>query len=176
MVTETLLLTDPPRAAATLRRLHDAGFDISIDDFGAGQTSLGYLAMLPISELKIDKSFVLSMMGNQRDAAIVHSVIELGHSLGLSVTAEGVETTSILDRLRAYTCEAHSYVRRRASAPRHACAHSQSIRWPSSPRPSDPACAVSPSVCSSPDSLCRSGYMVAPAVQSSCRGRIWRSG
>ena len=59
-VTETLLLTDPPRAAATLRRLHEAGFEISIDDFGAGQTSLGYLAMLPISELKIDKSFVLS--------------------------------------------------------------------------------------------------------------------
>ncbi len=91
-VTETLLLSDPPRAAATLRRLHEAGFTISIDDFGAGQTSLGYLSMLPISELKIDKSFVLSMFDNVRNAAIVRSVIELGHSLGLSVTAEGVET------------------------------------------------------------------------------------
>ena len=100
-VTETLLLTDPPRAAATLRRLHEAGFEISIDDFGAGQTSLGYLAMLPISELKIDKSFVFSMLADERNAAIVRSVIELGHSLGLSVTAEGVETAEAFERLRA---------------------------------------------------------------------------
>jgi diguanylate cyclase len=104
-VTETQLLTDPPRATATLRRLHDAGFVVSIDDFGAGQTSLGYLAMLPIGELKIDKSFVFAMMSNERNAAIVRSVIELGHSLGLSVTAEGVETAEAQERLRAYACD-----------------------------------------------------------------------
>jgi diguanylate cyclase len=104
-VTETQLLTDPPRATATLRRLHEAGFVVSIDDFGAGQTSLGYLAMLPIGELKIDKSFVFAMMSNQRNAAIVRSVIELGHSLGLSVTAEGVETAAAQDRLRSYACD-----------------------------------------------------------------------
>ncbi len=104
-VTETLLLTDPPRAAATLRRLHDAGFEISIDDFGAGQTSLGYLAMLPISELKIDKSFVFSMLADERNAAIVRSVIELGHSLGLSVIAEGVESAAVQDLLRLYACD-----------------------------------------------------------------------
>jgi diguanylate cyclase (GGDEF)-like protein len=104
-VTETLLLVDPPRAAATLRRLHDAGFQISVDDFGAGQTSLSYLAMLPISELKVDKSFVLSMLHNERNAAIVRSVIELGHSLGCTVTAEGVETAAILTRLREYGCD-----------------------------------------------------------------------
>jgi diguanylate cyclase (GGDEF)-like protein len=104
-VTETMLLADPPRAAATLRRLHDAGFQISIDDFGAGQTSLGYLAMLPISELKIDKSFVFGVLEDERNAAIVRSVIELGHSLGLSVIAEGVETEPVLDRLRAFSCD-----------------------------------------------------------------------
>ena len=104
-VTETMLLADPPRAAATLRRLHDAGFQISIDDFGAGQTSLGYLAMLPISELKIDKSFVFGLLEDERNAAIVRSVIELGHSLGLSVIAEGVETEAALERLRAFSCD-----------------------------------------------------------------------
>jgi diguanylate cyclase len=104
-VTETLLLTDPPRAAATLRRLHHAGFKISIDDFGAGQTSLSYLAMLPISELKIDKSFVFPMLDNDRNAAIVRSVVELGHSLGLSVTAEGVESAAVMDQLRSYSCD-----------------------------------------------------------------------
>jgi diguanylate cyclase (GGDEF)-like protein len=104
-VTETVLLADPPRAAHTLGRLHDAGFEIAIDDFGAGQTSLGYLAMLPISELKIDKSFVLPMLTSEPSAAIVRSVAELGHSLGLSVTAEGVESPAVLDLLRAYECD-----------------------------------------------------------------------
>ena len=65
---------------------------ISIDDFGAGHTSLGYLATLPICELKIDKAFVLPMLTDERNTAIVRSVIELGHSLGFTVTAEGVET------------------------------------------------------------------------------------
>jgi diguanylate cyclase len=104
-VTETVLLADPPRAAQTLRQLHDAGFRISVDDFGAGQTSLSYLAKLPISELKIDKSFVLPMLSSEPSAAIVRSVIELGHSLGLSVTAEGVESPAALELLRAYECD-----------------------------------------------------------------------
>src|SRR5262249_25776073 len=86
-ITETALLTDPQRAATCLSRLHSAGVRISIDDFGAGQTSLGYLASLPITELKIDKAFVLSMTTDARNAAIVRSVIELGHSLGFTVTA-----------------------------------------------------------------------------------------
>lgn len=104
-VTETLLLVDPPRAAKTLIRLHEAGIRISIDDFGAGQTSLGYLAMLPISELKIDKSFVISMLTDSRNAAIVRSVVDLGHSLGFTVTAEGVETTGALEYLRDIHCD-----------------------------------------------------------------------
>jgi diguanylate cyclase len=104
-VTETALLTDPPRAAETLKALDSAGVRISIDDFGAGQTSLGYLATLPISELKIDKAFVLPMCSDPRNAAIVRSVIELGHSLGFTVTAEGVETQQVLDGLIAADCD-----------------------------------------------------------------------
>lgn len=110
-VTETLLLVDPPRSARTLNRLHENGIRISIDDFGAGQTSLGYLAMLPVTELKIDKSFVLSMLTDTRNAAIVGSVIELGHSLGFTVTAEGVETVTVLERLKDMHCDtAQGYV------------------------------------------------------------------
>ena len=104
-VTETALLADPPRAAATLSRLHQAGVRISIDDFGAGQTSLGYLATLPVTELKIDKQFVLAMTEDSRNAAIVHSVIELGHSLGFTVTAEGVETAEALTDLVNAECD-----------------------------------------------------------------------
>ena len=104
-ITETALLADPPRAVSTLNRLHDAGLRISIDDFGAGQTSLGHLALLPISELKIDKAFVMSMPADERIAAIVRSVIELGHSLGFTVTAEGVETTQALECLTALNCD-----------------------------------------------------------------------
>jgi diguanylate cyclase len=104
-VTETALLSDPPRAAATLGALHEAGIRISIDDFGAGQTSLGYLAQLPVSELKIDKAFVLAMTSDLRNAAIVRSVIELGHSLGFTVTAEGVETPEALAELVEAECD-----------------------------------------------------------------------
>jgi diguanylate cyclase (GGDEF)-like protein len=104
-VTETALLTDPPRAATTLCQLHQAGIRVSIDDFGAGQTSLGYLATLPITELKIDKGFVLAMSSDERNAAIVRSVIELGHSLGFTVTAEGVESNDVLEELVAAECD-----------------------------------------------------------------------
>jgi diguanylate cyclase len=104
-VTETALMSDPLRAAATLGTLHEAGIRISIDDFGAGQTSLGYLAHLPVSELKIDKAFVLAMTSDLRNAAIVRSVIELGHSLGFTVTAEGVETPEVLAGLVEADCD-----------------------------------------------------------------------
>jgi EAL domain-containing protein (putative c-di-GMP-specific phosphodiesterase class I) len=104
-ITETALLADPAAAARALNRLHDAGVRISIDDFGAGQTSLGYLATLPINELKIDKAFVMSMGSDGRNAAIVHSVIELAHSLGFTVTAEGVETQQTLAELTAFSCD-----------------------------------------------------------------------
>ncbi len=104
-ITETALMVDPVRAVRTLSQLTRAGVRISIDDFGAGHTSLGYLATLPIAELKIDKAFVLAMLSDERNTAIVRSVIELGHSLGFTVTAEGVETTQILNRLDELGCD-----------------------------------------------------------------------
>jgi diguanylate cyclase (GGDEF)-like protein len=110
-VTETLLMVDPAGAARTLVRLDEAGIRIAIDDYGPGQTSLGYLAMLPINELKIDRSFVRSMLTDERNAAIVRSVVDLGHSLGFTVTAEGVETQEALDSLRSTQCDtAQGYV------------------------------------------------------------------
>jgi EAL domain-containing protein (putative c-di-GMP-specific phosphodiesterase class I) len=104
-VTETALVTDARRAEMNLTRLDEAGVRVSIDDFGAGQTSLAYLASLPVTELKIDKGFVIAMTHDLRNAAIVHSIIELGHSLGLTVTAEGVETVEILDELTVADCD-----------------------------------------------------------------------
>jgi diguanylate cyclase (GGDEF)-like protein len=104
-MTETALLVDPERATAALAELAAAGIPISIDDFGAGQTSLGYLATLPVNEVKIDKRFVLDMALNPRNAAIVRSVVELAHTLGFSVTAEGVETADSLLDLRAMRCD-----------------------------------------------------------------------
>ncbi len=104
-ITETALMSDPVAAAHTLSRLHSAGVGVSIDDFGAGQTSLSYLVTLPVSEVKIDKIFVMSMLAEPRKEAIVRSVIELGHSLGFVVTAEGVENRAVVDRLRQLACD-----------------------------------------------------------------------
>ena len=104
-ITETALLVDPERAAQSLGRLAAAGVRVSIDDFGAGQTSLGYLAALPVHELKIDRAFVMAMDSDPRNAAIVRSVIELGHNLGFAVTAEGVETAEVLADLHAAECD-----------------------------------------------------------------------
>jgi diguanylate cyclase (GGDEF)-like protein len=104
-LTETALLTDPDRAAEALWHLSRAGVRVSIDDFGAGQTSLGYLARLPVYELKIDRAFVQHMDTDARSAAIVRAVIELGHSLGYAVTAEGVETGEVLTMLAAAGCD-----------------------------------------------------------------------
>ncbi|GAB6067819.1 hypothetical protein JCM13664_11380 [Methylothermus subterraneus] len=81
------------------------GVVLSIDDFGTGYTSLAHIKRLPIHEIKIDKSFVLGLATNHRDAMIVRSVIELGHNLGLSVVAEGVETQGILASLAQLGCD-----------------------------------------------------------------------
>jgi diguanylate cyclase (GGDEF)-like protein len=104
-VTETALLTDPARAAAVLSELTAAGVSVSLDDFGRGQTSLGYLSALPIDELKIDKGFVMDMLENRAHAAIVRSIVDLGHNLQLRVVAEGVESEEILDALRDAGCD-----------------------------------------------------------------------
>ena len=104
-ITETALLADPDRAATALARLSDFGVRISLDDFGSGQTSLGYLSALPIHELKIDKSFVTDMLVNPAHAAIVRSIVDLGHNLSLSVVGEGVETEETRAMLRLSGCD-----------------------------------------------------------------------
>jgi diguanylate cyclase (GGDEF)-like protein len=104
-VTETALLTDPERATTQLRELHDAGVRVSIDDFGQGQTALSYLATLPVDELKVDRSFVSDMLQDAAHGAIVRSVVDLGHNLGLQVVAEGVETADVAHALDSYGCD-----------------------------------------------------------------------
>jgi diguanylate cyclase (GGDEF)-like protein/PAS domain S-box-containing protein len=104
-VTESAIVLDPVRARRSLERLSDLGVRLSIDDFGAGYTSLGQLKTLPVDELKIDRSFVMTMTTDARDALIVHSVIELGQNLGLSIVAEGVETAEALSTLRGFGCD-----------------------------------------------------------------------
>ncbi len=104
-VTETSVAADPVRATALLEELNAAGVRVSLDDFGQGFTSLGSLGRLPVSELKIDRGFVLAMQHSPEDRAIVASVIELGHQLGLSVVAEGVETESVRAELHRLECD-----------------------------------------------------------------------
>ena len=109
-ITESAIMDDPQRALATLNRLSELGFRLSIDDFGTGYSSLAYLKRLPVDELKIDKSFVMSMAHDPDDAKIVRSTIDLAHNLGLSVVAEGVETEQVWALLRELDCdEAQGY-------------------------------------------------------------------
>jgi diguanylate cyclase (GGDEF)-like protein len=104
-ITEDTLAHDPQRALATLTSLHNVGIQISIDDFGTGYSSMSYLKHLPVSELKVDRSFVFGMVGDADDAVLVRSVIELGHNLGLTVVAEGVEDQATLDALTRAGCD-----------------------------------------------------------------------
>jgi diguanylate cyclase (GGDEF)-like protein len=104
-ITETALLVDPPRAAIVLAELAAAGVSVSIDDFGVGQTSLGYLSSLPLEELKIDRSFVADITTNGAHMAIVRSIVDLGHNLGFRVVAEGVETNEVLGALGDTQCD-----------------------------------------------------------------------
>jgi EAL domain-containing protein (putative c-di-GMP-specific phosphodiesterase class I) len=88
-----------------LTRLADAGVGISLDDFGQGQTSLGYLSALPLHELKIDRSFITDLLDNMAHAAIVRSIIDLGHNLSLRVVGEGIETDRTLAWLDHAGCD-----------------------------------------------------------------------
>jgi predicted signal transduction protein with EAL and GGDEF domain len=109
-VTESALMADPEQAMRVTRALRDAGTAIAIDDFGTGHSSLAYLSQLPAEQLKIDRSFVLAMMGSERDAVIVRSAISLAHDLGLRVVAEGVEDAATLAQLARLGCdEAQGY-------------------------------------------------------------------
>jgi EAL domain-containing protein (putative c-di-GMP-specific phosphodiesterase class I) len=98
-------MDDPMLAVEVLADLRAIGVHTSIDDFGTGQSSLAYLKHLPIDELKIDRSFVAGMRENESDATIVHSIIELGHNLGLTMVAEGVEDELTLRMLMHFGCD-----------------------------------------------------------------------
>jgi diguanylate cyclase (GGDEF)-like protein/PAS domain S-box-containing protein len=104
-ITESAIMGDPETALKNARALQAAGIPLSIDDFGTGYSSLSYLKMLPAGELKIDKSFVMDMLSNPNDTLIVRSTIELAHTLGLKVVAEGVESRAILLALRELGCD-----------------------------------------------------------------------
>ncbi|WP_041522051.1 putative bifunctional diguanylate cyclase/phosphodiesterase [Gilvimarinus agarilyticus] len=104
-VTEGAIMREAEKSVKNLERLHALGVELSIDDYGTGYSSLSQLKKLPVSELKIDKSFVLSLEHNIDDQQIVKSTIELGHSLGLSVTAEGVESEASRDWLLDHGCD-----------------------------------------------------------------------
>ncbi len=104
-ITESALMADPVRARDVLTRLAALGVRLAIDDFGTGYSSLGYLRELPVHEVKIDQLFVRGMHEHAKDAAIVHSIVALGHALGLTVVAEGVETRAMWDLLEALGCD-----------------------------------------------------------------------
>jgi len=104
-VTEKVLLTDHVQAGIILGRLRLIGVRVSIDDFGTGFSSLGYLRELAVDELKLDRSFILPMLDDPRAAAIVCSTIDLAHNLGLTVVAEGVEDRVIYEALVRYGCD-----------------------------------------------------------------------
>jgi diguanylate cyclase (GGDEF)-like protein/PAS domain S-box-containing protein len=104
-ITESTMLDDPFRTKLVLDKLFAMGIRLSIDDFGTGYSSLAYLRQLPVSEIKIDRSFVLNMDSNADDAVIVRSTIDLGRNLGLRVVAEGVETQEAWQQLEELGCE-----------------------------------------------------------------------
>jgi diguanylate cyclase (GGDEF)-like protein len=104
-ITESTIMGDPFRARQVLERLNEMGVRLSIDDFGTGYSSLGYLKRLPVTEIKIDKSFVMNMTEDENDAVIVRSTIDLGRNLGLEVVAEGVESAEIWRDLERWGCD-----------------------------------------------------------------------
>ena len=104
-ITESVIMADPMRAMAVLGRLSELGVGLSLDDFGVGYSSLAYLKRLPVTEIKIDKSFVMNISTDESDAMIVRSTIGLARSLGMRVVAEGVETEETWTRLVALGCD-----------------------------------------------------------------------
>ncbi|NMH59912.1 putative bifunctional diguanylate cyclase/phosphodiesterase [Alteromonas ponticola] len=104
-ITESDIVSDPKKAVAELQRFRDAGFSLAIDDFGTGYSSLTYLKSLPVTELKIDKSFVLKLNTQRSDQQIVQTILHLAKSFNLDVVAEGVEDKASLTLLREWGCK-----------------------------------------------------------------------
>lgn len=104
-VTETAVLEDRELGGRVLSQLHEEGVCVAIDDFGVGSSSFTYLRDLPVDRIKIDQSFVRDILANRRSLMLVHGMIDLGHRLGISVVAEGVEDAATLTRLAALGCD-----------------------------------------------------------------------
>jgi len=104
-ITESVIITHPEKAVATLIKLKQMGVSITVDDFGTGYSSLSYLARLPIQAVKIDQRFVHGLEQNKNDEAITQAIIALSHSLGLRTIAEGVETVAQFEYLKSHGCE-----------------------------------------------------------------------
>ncbi|MFP4611508.1 MAG: putative bifunctional diguanylate cyclase/phosphodiesterase, partial [Thiohalophilus sp.] len=106
-LTETVVLDDINYVIERLQELKKLGIGTSMDDFGTGYSSLSYLKRLPIEQIKIDNSFVRDIAHSMHDSAIVRAIIAMGHSLGLQVVAEGVETEEQRVYLQKYQCDAY---------------------------------------------------------------------
>jgi EAL domain-containing protein (putative c-di-GMP-specific phosphodiesterase class I) len=104
-LTETAATEDPVAALDLMTRLRVKGFQVSIDDFGTGYSSMAQLAHLPFSEIKVDKTFVIAAGVSEEARSIIKSTVDLGHTLGMQVTAEGVESQDNLDYLCATGCD-----------------------------------------------------------------------
>lgn len=104
-VTESAAVANPVSAIKQLSNLRKLGVKLSVDDYGTGYSSLAQLKQLPVHELKVDKSFVLDLLGSEEDQVIVRSTIELAHNMELSVVAEGVEDEATLNQLQGWDCD-----------------------------------------------------------------------
>jgi EAL domain-containing protein (putative c-di-GMP-specific phosphodiesterase class I) len=117
-ITESGFMDDPAHAQKVLDRLAALGLQLSIDDYGTGYSSLSYIMRLPVQELKIDRSFISRMVGDDEVSTIVRSTIELGHNLGLKVVAEGVEDADGWQMLQSLGCDdAQGFFMSRRSPP-----------------------------------------------------------
>ena len=105
-ITESAVMADPELALKTVKKLSGMGIRLSIDDFGTGYSSLAYLKKLPVDEIKIDKSFVMNMINDEKDEMIVRSTIDLAHNMGHDVIAEGVDSEEIWNKLAKLKCDA----------------------------------------------------------------------
>ncbi len=105
-ITETAVINDPDKALRIINLFRSSGISISIDDYGAGLSSLSYLKQIPANELKIDKSFILSMTNGHSDQLMIQSTIDLAHAMGMSVVAEGVETEQAMALLKVMGADA----------------------------------------------------------------------
>jgi EAL domain-containing protein (putative c-di-GMP-specific phosphodiesterase class I) len=113
-ITENTVMADPTRAIDVLRRIRDLGISTAIDDFGTGYSSMAYLKILPVDEIKVDRSFVREMATDHSNYTLVGSTVDLGHNLGLVVVAEGVEdadTAAALDRLGCDIAQGYHFAR-----------------------------------------------------------------